>query len=176
MASDKTPRAEVVRHDRDGVPVYQVGALEVRNYATMTEAVRTFVSDVADKVTGSSEDAVLDIVAGILSADTLDKILSPGDVRHSQEAVGSVFTIHAVKWARSSFGEGLPFYAILTVSGLDDDKTDLLSCSATNVMAQVWSMDHHGLLPATVMLVESKRPTPDGYRPMRLVPADAESF
>lgn len=173
----KTPPPEVDRYDDEGVPVYKVGALEVRNFASMAPVVRSFVVDVASKVTGSSEDAVLEIVGAILTADTLDAILNPSDVMHAEQLVGHRFTLRGVKWSRSTFGAGLPFYALLTVSKVGDDATELLSCSATNVMAQVWAMEAHGFLPVDVMLVTSKRPTPDGYFPMRLIPAaGGESF
>lgn len=173
----KNETTEVVRTDRDGVNVYKVGALEVRNFTTMTKAVQTFVVDVASKVSTSADEATLDIVSGILDADTVETILAESDVIHSEAMVGSAFTLRAVKWGKSALGQGLPFYALLTVSKIGDTDETLMSCSATNVMAQVWSMERHGFLPVDVMLIESERPTANGFRPMRLIPhTTAESF
>lgn len=162
----------VIRHDEDGAEVCQVGKLEVRRYNTLPAPVKAFVVDVIDRISTSAEDAVIEILGGILNASTADDILDSGDVIHSETMVHRTFTVHGVRWARSTFTGGLPFYALAYITFTDPDGTErdeMLSCSATNVMAQLWQFDRLGLLPIEVKLTVSKNKTPDGYQPMRLV-------
>lgn len=160
---------EQIRTDEDGAPVFKVGALEVRKFDTMAANVRTFVVDVAGQIASASDDVALEIVNDILTAETADAILGDADVMHAEEIIDVPVTVHAVKWQRSGVGAGLPFYALMTISHVGKDDTKLCSCSATNVMAQLWQLQRIGLLPVDVRLVTSKRPTADGFYPMRLV-------
>lgn len=164
--SDNLPA--IVGATDEGVAIYKVGALDVPGYLDMTPAVRAWVAHVAADVASSTDEAVLAIVGSILDADTLDGILGEGSVMHSEDVVGRAFTLHGVRWAKSTFAAGLPFYALLEIGPIGGEGRSLVSCSATNVMAQAWALLSHGFLPCDVRLDVSKRPTASGYYPMRL--------
>lgn len=167
----------VIGADDDGVAIYDVHGLPVRNFVGMQPEVRAFITDVASKVATSTEEAVLDIVGSILAAESVEDVLSGGDVVHSEDVLSVPLTLYSVKWARSTFAEGLPFYALLEVSSIGGTERRLVSCSATNVVAQVWKMSNAGWLPVDVRLEQSKRPTASGFYPLRLTAAvDPKAF
>lgn len=168
---------EPIRVEPDGVKVYQVGELEVPNYARMPKQLQSMVMDVAAEVGADADDVAMRIMAEILDAPTLEDTLNQAEVTHGGDLIGKVFTIHDVKWNRSNVGKGLPFYAVLDITAVGGSEHHLATTSATNVMAQVWKFKREGWLPVDVRLDESTNPTPDGYRPQRLVPPDsAEPF
>lgn len=161
---------EPIRVDPDGVKVFQVGTLEVRNFDRLTPAVRNFVLDVAGEVASSSEDAQMQIIDGILNADSPEKAMASADIVHGEAMIGKVYTVHGVKWNRSKKGGGLPFYAVVEISTDDNPAHLLMTTSSLNVMAAVWKFNAEGWLPVEVRHDEAREPTPDGNKPQRLVP------
>jgi hypothetical protein len=124
----------------------------------------------------NAADAVDAIVDQIMTAETLDEILSPAELTTAEEILGVPLQIFNWRPTRSEYTGGLEFYAIIECVRADTHLTDLVGCGAANVVAQLKRMSQLGYLPATgdkppviCKIVKSKRPTPDGNWPLRLV-------
>lgn len=115
----------------------------------------------------------MQIIARILDSDGLDEILGGTTSTQGKDILGRPFTLRGARWMRSSLADeqALPLFIIMDCSMLDTGEELAVTTGALNVLAQVFAMQKQDLLPADVKLVESEKPTAQGYRPQWLTPA-----
>lgn len=110
-----------------------------------------------------------DIIAQVLNAATLEEILLPPEAIHAEAVKGIPLSIHAVKYQRSDFQEGSPFYAVLDATRHDTNERVPITVGAQTIIAQLMRLSQLSLLPARVVIINAtKRPTKNGYWPLRL--------
>lgn len=116
------------------------------------------------------------IVARILSAESVDDVLSQGKALHAKDVLGRAFTAHDVRFNQSAYagGEsGSPaVFAIIQAEFHDDGSFGVVTCGSRNVMAQLYQLKRLGKLSDQPLAIrESDTPTAQGYSPMWLVAA-----
>lgn len=133
------------------------------------EWVRAALIDGVLPVEESSGDTAQKIVAEILSSETVDDVIGSSDPLHAKDLIGQPLTIHGGVFRRSEYEEGTGIYAVADCTHLGTGERVKVTMGASNIVAQLYRIAELGGFPVSVKIVESKRPTPDGYRPQRLV-------
>jgi hypothetical protein len=118
------------------------------------------------------EDAQMDIMNRILTADGPEAIAAMANNMAAEDMLQKPFTITEVTWYRTDkYKDGLPVYA--TIFGMAEDGPVRVTCGGTNVMAILYKAVNDGWLPARFKFQQSAKETSNGYRPLWLVPAPA---
>lgn len=108
------------------------------------------------------------MMEAIFDAEDVDAILGRNVAIHAQDIVDRPFTLTAVRYMKSRFNEGLPVFAVMDATFLDDGSFGSVTTSARNACAQaamLWKLD---ALPCDVAFRRAENPTADGYFPMWL--------
>lgn len=123
-----------------------------------------------------------DIVAQIMTAETLEDILGPGVV-HLKDNLNKPFTIESAVLQKSDFADGLQVYLVMHIAFDPDLRGDIekavMTTGSNTVLAQVVRAQELGFIPGfRCQGKESDKPTEAGYYPLRLVgaPKLEESF
>lgn len=116
----------------------------------------------------SSEQAAIDIMAQVLSATSVDEVLSNLEAVGLRERLDRPMTLMNLRFNRSDYEEGNPFYALLEVAYPGETERELLTTGAKKIVAQVFRLAQLGAFPVEVVARQSTRPTKAGYYPIRL--------
>lgn len=108
------------------------------------------------------------IVRRIMEAKTAEDVLAETAVVHARDMLDTPIRVMSVHWNRSDIEGGLPIYAVMDCVD-EDGQPFVVTCGGIRVMAQVSRLAELGALPALVRILESERPTAQGFRPLRLV-------
>jgi hypothetical protein len=114
------------------------------------------------------EQQQLAIVERILRSQTLDEILASFEATSIDSVLGEPFEARRVRWERSEYEDGNPFYALIDAVMLGTGEQVTLTTGATNVLTQLFAMARKGYLPAKVVCVQSSKPTKSGFYPKHL--------
>lgn len=107
----------------------------------------------------------------IFDSDDVDAILGPQIATHAQDVLGRPFTLRGVRFLKSKYDKGLPVFAVMDATFLDDGQEAAVTCSAFNVAAaaaKLWQID---ALPIDVKIIQSDSETANGFRPLSLTRA-----
>lgn len=119
--------------------------------------------------TANPDAAVADIIAQIMSADSVDEVLADVSATGLLELIDIPIRIHGGKFNQSDFEAGAPWYALMDVERLDNGWRGLVTTGAQSVLGQIVRIAQLGGFPAAVKCVyATKNPTANGYRPIRL--------
>jgi hypothetical protein len=122
--------------------------------------------------TASPDAAVADIIAQIMSSETIDDVLGDVTVQGWQSLEDVPVTILDGKFNRSDYEAGMPYYALVSLRRLDTGAELIVSTGAQSVLAQLVRLIQLQEIPCNVKLVKAtKKPTESGYWPMRLARA-----
>ncbi len=117
----------------------------------------------------SAELAIADIIAQVLSADSVDEVLADIQVTGLLELLEVPITVHAIKFNRSSFEAGAPFYVVMDVTRHDTNWSGPVTTGAQTVIAQLVRIHMLNGYPCTLKAVyATDKPTANGYRPYKL--------
>lgn len=111
------------------------------------------------------------IAERILSAGSVEEVLTPGEARHARELLDTPVTVHAVHFNQSDFEDGIGFYAVVDVTDTESGDTFAVTCGGRNVMAQLYQLARLNALPCDVRFTQARKPTRAGYWPLWLVKA-----
>lgn len=142
------------------------------NELSFVELQRQIIASVNESV---EDPAVIEerIFRQMMEATTPEEILGAGAVTSWRDNLDTPVLVHGVRFNRSDFGGGEQLYAI--VDGTLRGKRVTLSCGARTPMQQLLVFQHKDLLPYRMMLTQSPRPTADGFYPLSLIPASADT-
>jgi hypothetical protein len=124
-----------------------------------------------ENMTASSEadDAVADIIAQVLQADSVDEVLADVDALHWHDFLDVPVTVYACKWQRSEYEKGMPFYVVVDGQRHDTGVRAPITIGAQTVIAQLVRLAQLNAFPCTVTLTyATDKPTKSGYRPLKL--------
>lgn len=143
---------------------------------TSDARVAEFLAAARDQEPVDPQQAALDIVRRILSADAVEDVLKVAEAVHARDVLGDVLTITGFQFNESAIGgDGPAFYMLIEcVDG--NGEAFKVTCGALNVMAQLFRLNQLGALPGRFRIVESENATRAGFKPMWLEgvsPADA---
>lgn len=136
------------------------------------QSLQTGKASVIDTEELTPEQQQLAIVARILRAQTLDEILGSFEATPIDQVLDQPMEIHAVRWERSEYEEGNPYYALIDAVLIDDGNRVTLTTGSTNILTQLVAMAARGYLPAKVIARQSAKPTKRGYYPKHLERAE----
>lgn len=156
MAEAKAPNTDIVVLDDSQVELALRGELAL-------EGIQVAIED--------PQKVQLDIIARILTSEDADEVFRGQQAISGREALERPFTLHAVRWHKSKFAEGLPVFAVMDAAFLDNGERAAITSSAGNVMAQAFTLHKLNALPENVKLVESDHETAGGFKPQWLVRA-----
>lgn len=148
------------------------GGIEVEGHVTANhpamKALNTYLERNLTAV-DSAELAVADIIAQVLAADSVDEVLADVQVTGLLELLEVPITVHGVKFNRSSFEAGAPFYTVLDVTRHDTEWRGPVTTGAQTVIAQLVRLHMLDGYPCTLKAVyATDKPTANGYRPYKL--------
>lgn len=113
----------------------------------------------------------LDIIRRILDSESAEEVLGGRKPIGLKDCLGRAFSLNAVRWHKSAYDEGgLPVFAVLDITFLDDGESAVATTGSANVMAQAYRLAQIGL-PVDVKAEEAAVPTAAGYRPQYLTAA-----
>lgn len=120
-------------------------------------------------VMNDSDIAVAEIVAQVLSADSVDEVLADHQAVGMRDLMNIPMTIHSAKPHQSSYEKGSPYFFYCDVTRLDTGERIGVTAGAQTVIAQIVRMYMLGAVPFDAMpVLATKKPTVKGYWPYRL--------
>lgn len=113
--------------------------------------------------------AIAEIIAQVLTADSVEEVL--GDVKAVglKEMMDEPLTIHAVKYNRSDYEDGSPYYAVMDIERHKIGWRGPVTSGAQTILAQLARAAQLGELPMTCVCVwATRKATKKGHRPIKL--------
>lgn len=125
----------------------------------------------------SDDQAVLDIAARILAADSVDKVLEKSTTVEFSDLVGVVIVVHGFKMMPSTIADGIGAYAVIDFTYDGNDTHQITTTSALGVLAQLARTFQLGGFPLRAAVLEIDTGKNGKNNPLYLGPAtQAESF
>lgn len=115
--------------------------------------------------TASPEDAAREIMMRIMEAKSVEDALSNQSIDGWQDYIGQPVILESMKLNSSTFEEGPACYGVFSITVCATGERKIVTCGATNVLAQAIVIGELGGYPVRVRLVESGRVTVNGFRP-----------
>lgn len=106
-----------------------------------------------------AESAQAAIRNRIRESEDMDSVFGEQELEAWQDYIGEVFTVHGFHLNRSSFEEGSPVYAVVTVSRQGSDEKTLLTTGGSNVLAQLVKALERDWFPLNLVMVEKATST-----------------
>lgn len=125
----------------------------------------------AHSVPGNETDWVIgEIVGQVLNAETPEEVLADSQVMGLRDMLGRPFTLHEVKFQKSDFEAGHPYYAVLSIARIDDGWVGLVTIGSNTIIAQVMRLVQLGALPRDVVCINARKsPSASGNMPLKLI-------
>lgn len=123
----------------------------------------------------TDDDAVSDIVARILNADTVEDVLARQDTVDFEQLVDVPITVHGFKMLPSTIDTGVGAYAVIDFTYTGADAHQITTTSALGVLAQlarVWQLSGYPFQCAVLEIDTGKN---GRNNPLYLAPA-ADGF
>lgn len=130
-------------------------------------AIARFLSAAQTQQVIDPEQAALDMVRRILTADSAEEVLEGREAIHAADVLGQTLTVVGVRWNDSDTAGGPGFYALMDCVDAEGQGF-AVTCGAISVMAQLFRMSELNAFPVRVCIEEAAKPTKSGYRPMHL--------
>ena len=118
-----------------------------------------------------AESVAKRIDARIMSATSAAEVLCTDAVLHGQDYLNVPFQLLNVEGRPSDQPQGLPFYAVLTITTADGEIVPMTT-GARSVMLKAAKLHSLGALPLWVRIVKSDKATEAGNFPLDLMAAD----
>lgn len=117
-----------------------------------------------------AEQASRDIVMQILNAKDVESVFEGADTTPARDLLGVPIRILSAKAKRSAYEGGATMFLLIDAVRLDQESGEVIKVTtgARNIMAQLYRLTQLNALPVACVIVESERPTAEGYRPLWL--------
>lgn len=115
-----------------------------------------------------AEQASRDIVMQILQAADADEILEGAEVTPAKAMLGKPLRINGARAKKSAYEEGATMYVLIDAVDLGTGEVVKISCGSRNVLAQLYRTYQLNAFPLDCRILESERPTANGFRPLWL--------
>lgn len=144
-------------------------SLEVAN-AKMAE----LIADVeANYLHHDAVEAIAQMAVPILNADNFEDMFYGTGDEPDKELFDIGLEITEISFNKSTYQDGLPFYATFKGKRLDTGKEFVTNCGGWQPTLVAYQMIKNGWLPKTVHFHRAERPTAAGYYPINILPWDA---
>lgn len=126
------------------------------------ELLRGMLGDLAEAGVDEETQVMDRIVGSILVAESTDEVLTPTDPVPAVDVLGEMLTVHGISFSPSKVESSiLGYYANLHGSLASTDRTVVVNCGSTQVVAQAAWLYHNAEFPLVVCLYEVA-PAKDG--------------
>ena len=149
------------------IPDIEPRELMARNHPAMVQ-LNTWLEG---NLTADSEAdlAVADIIAQVLSADSVDEVLGDTEVIGLQSMMDEPLTVYGLKFQRSDYEQGAPYYAVIDVYRGRSQWRGPVTTGAQTILAQLVRLQQLDAWPVTLVCTKAtKKPTKGGYWPLKL--------
>lgn len=164
MSDSDTPGSEVAHRS---IPDIEPRELVTRNHPAMV-ALNTYLET---NLTAESEAdlAVADIIAQVLAADSVDEVLADSAVIGLREMMDEPLTVYGLKFQRSDYEQGAPYYAVIDVFRGRTQWRGPVTTGAQTILAQLVRIQQLDAWPVTLICTKATtKPTKGGYWPLKL--------
>lgn len=121
------------------------------------------------EVVSEADLAVAEIIAQVLSAESVDEVLGDTEVIGLREMLDEPLTVFGWKAARSEYEEGAPWYAVIDVHRHKKDWRGPVTTGAQTILAQLVRIGMLNEFPITLIAKKAtKKATRGGYWPLKL--------
>jgi hypothetical protein len=115
------------------------------------------------QLTQNPEQVAIDVIAKILSADTIEGVFGGAGTIHARDYLDTPFKLLGLHFNESTYDSAGPnFYALLEGVSVDGE-TLAITCGAKNVIAQAWKLGDMNALPMNVVIKQSAKATASGF-------------
>lgn len=137
---------------------------DVELYAEFEQFLATSGDDLVEDPT----EAQRSIVQRILKGATFDEIFGETEAVHARDLLDEPLSIRGFKLAKGDFEDGLGYFAVIDAMAMKTGEVIVVTCGATNVLAQLYAAQRAGLFPIDVRFTEPEKATAKGYKPLWL--------
>lgn len=135
----------------------------------------TMTKDIAENYSGSDpQEAVAVMALSILEAETFEDMFLSAGVTPSSDLFDVGLLITDINFNRSSYEQGLPYYATFHGKKLSDGSEFIANCGGWQTVVVAYKLLKHNYLPRNMMFHRLERATEAGYHPINLTPWDGE--
>lgn len=115
----------------------------------------------------SNDEGEANIIAAILAAEALDDLDNPWEARGLDAFLDRKITVTGLRKGTSDFADGMGVY--LLIDALDEQgRKMVLTTGSTSCVMQLVKAHTLGVLPATFIPRQAKKPSAAGYLPLHL--------
>lgn len=136
-----------------------------KTVAKVSDSVKAFAKMATMIPAQDPEQAVDSIIAQILAADSVDSLDSPWRTDKLEELMGHPLELHDLKRMDSDFSDGLGVYLVVRGFEATTGEEVTFTTGSVSVVAQLVKAYASGWFPLRCMVVESERPSRNGYKP-----------
>lgn len=108
-------------------------------------ALQTFIDWLAERANTTDEDQfeiMAQITAEILTAPDMASLMSEATTLHARDVIGVPMLMHGFEIREGTFESGpFPFYAAITCSRPDAERSRIVTCGAAKVLAKLKRME-----------------------------------
>lgn len=130
-----------------------------------SDAVREFAKMATMIPAQDPEQAVDSIIGQILAAGSVDQLDNPWRTDDLSELMGHHLEISDLKRMDSDYADGLGVYLVVRATELTTGEQVTFTTGSVSVVAQLVKAYASGWFPLRCMVVESERPSRNGYKP-----------
>lgn len=101
----------------------------------------------------TSDDAMADMIQGILTADSIDAALAVSETIGLEDLVGETLIVRGASLRESQIDEGYPVYAVIDAVMRDTGEKVVITTGALKVVAQLCKFQMMNAWPVTVRTI-----------------------
>ena len=119
---------------------------------------KSYALEVASTVPEATDDVdMTEVQLGrILSAKSVDEVLTPSSAPSFGETPNSVFTVHGIRRVNGGLNKELGFYLLIDATDENTGERIAYSSGATNIVAQLLWLHQHAEFPKRVKVGHSQ--------------------
>lgn len=127
----------------------------------------------ADEVAASDPiEAQRQIVERIMQAGDIDALLGESTAVGARDLLDEPLHLLGFRVAKSDFEDGLQYFAVIDAVTIKNGEKIIVTCGATNVLAQLYTAQARGFFPFDARFAEPEKATAAGYKPLWLRKVD----
>lgn len=134
----------------------------------LTPEVRQRFLDMVNLLPRGESDGGAGIIASLIEAGSPEALNAPWEADSTKSLVGKVVQINGVKVRDSDYTEGLGVFLVVEAVNLTTGEAMVFTTGAGSVVSQLVIAHAQGWMPLVAEIVQSSKPTKDGYYPIHL--------
>lgn len=125
-----------------------------------------------DSLAEDPEVAQRRIIEQIIASKSMGEAMAETTALHARDLLNEPLTVHGFKIAKGDFEDGMGYFAIIDATVHATGERVVITCGATNVLAQLYVGQRTNGFPVDGRFAEPEKATARGYKPLWLRPLD----